>query len=198
LPFSERIGPTFSRVARKRRRATRVNSHEGADMTGKFVRSSSALLLFTLVLQSPALASPSDYVPERPGIGASTTTGTTIGVAWGAPSWLAIAEGYKGTNPTRKNSLWCADFMNLVLAQSGAKTSKSSMARSFASYGTRLSGPQIGAIAVLSRGKRGGHVGIVKGIDARGNPIIISGNHGRRVGEGTYSRNRVIAYVWPS
>ena len=88
--------------------------------------------------------------------------------------------------------------MNLVLAQSGMKSSKSSMARSFANYGTRLSGPQIGAIAVFARGKRGGHVGIVKGIDARGNPIIISGNHGRRVGEGTYPRNRVIAYVWPN
>lgn len=162
-------------------------------MIGKFVRSSSALLLFALVLQSPALAYPGDENPERPGLGAATLAGT-----FGAPSWLAIAEGYKGTNPTRKNSLWCADFMNLVLAQSGAKTSNSSMARSFASYGTRLSGPQIGAIAVLSRGKRGGHVGIVKGIDARGNPIIISGNHGRRVGEGTYPRNRVIAYVWPN
>ena len=162
-------------------------------MIGKFVRVSSVVLLSAFTLQSPALASPSDYVPERSSVGASTIGGT-----FGAPSWLAIAEGYKGTNPTRKNSLWCADFMNLVLSQSGMKSSNSSMARSFASYGRRLSGPQVGAIAVLSRGKRGGHVGIVKGIDARGNPIIISGNHGRRVGEGTYPRNRVIAYVWPS
>jgi uncharacterized protein (TIGR02594 family) len=162
-------------------------------MIGKFVRVSSVLLLSTLALQAPALASPSDFAPERTGIGVST-----IGATFGAPSWLAIAEGYKGTNPTRKNSLWCADFLNLVLGQSGMKSSNSSMARSFANYGRRLSGPQVGAIAVLSRGKRGGHVGIVKGIDARGNPIIISGNHGRRVGEGTYSRNRVIAFVGPS
>ena len=162
-------------------------------MIGKFVHVSAALLLSILTLQTPALAYPGDTNPERLGIGASA-----IGATWRAPSWLAIAEGYKGTNPTRKNSLWCADFMNLVLAQSGAQTSKSSLARSFASYGTRLSGPQVGAIAVLSRGKRGGHVGIVKGIDARGNPIIISGNHGKRVGEGTYPRNRVIAYVWPN
>ncbi len=167
-------------------------------MIGKLVRASSALLFFVFSFQSPVLATPGEHVPERPGIGASAIGAATIGVPWGAPSWLAIAEGYKGTNPTRKNSLWCADFMNLVLAQSGKKTSNSSMARSFANYGTRLSGPQVGAIAVLSRGKRGGHVGIVKGIDARGNPIIISGNHGRRVGEGTYPRNRVIAYVWPS
>jgi len=167
-------------------------------MIGKFVRVSSILLLSALALQSPALASPSDFVPERTDLGTSTVGATTIGVAWGSPSWLAIAEGYKGTNPTRKSSLWCADFMNLVLSQSGMKSSNSSLARSFTSYGRRLSGPQIGAIAVLSRGKRGGHVGIVKGIDARGNPIIISGNHGRRVGEGTYPRHRVIAYVWPS
>ena len=167
-------------------------------MIGKFVRVTSILLLSAFTLQTPALAYPGDFNPERPGIGASAIGGTTIGAAWGAPSWLAIAEGYKGTNPTRKNSLWCADFMNLVLSQSGMKSSNSSMARSFANYGRRLSGPQVGAIAVLSRGKRGGHVGIVKGIDARGNPIIISGNHGRRVGEGTYPRNRVIAYVWPS
>ena len=167
-------------------------------MIGKFVRVSSILLLLAFALQSPALASPSDFVPEHSGIGASTIGATTIGAAWGAPSWLVIAEGYKGTNPTRKNSLWCADFMNLVLSQSGMKSSNSSMARSFADYGRRLSGPQIGAIAVLSRGKHGGHVGIVKGIDARGNPIIISGNHNRRVGEGTYPRNSVIAYVWPS
>ena len=40
----------------------------------------------------------------------------------------------------------------------------------------------------MSRGRRGGHVGVVSGIDASGNPIIISGNHGRRVAEAVYSR----------
>jgi uncharacterized protein (TIGR02594 family) len=72
------------------------------------------------------------------------------------------------------------------------------MASSFASYGRRISGPQVGAIAVLSRGKRGGHVGVVSGIDSNGNPIIISGNHNRRVAEATYSRSRVYAYVMPN
>ena len=49
----------------------------------------------------------------------------------------------------------------------------------------------------MSRGRRGGHVGVVSGIDANGNPIIISGNHGHRVGEGVYSRGRIYAYVMP-
>ena len=87
--------------------------------------------------------------------------------------------------------------MNLVLQRSGHRQSGSNTARSFASYGTRLSGPQVGAIAVMSRGKRGGHVGVVSGIDPSGNPIIISGNHNRRVAESVYPRGRIFAYVMP-
>lgn len=118
--------------------------------------------------------------------------------AGGGAPWIAVAQRYKGTNPTGRKSLWCADFLNLVLKRSGMKGTSSSMARSFASYGQRLSGPKVGAIAVLARGKTGGHVGIVTGVDGGGNPILISGNHNNRVAEATYPRSRVIAYVWPT
>lgn len=112
---------------------------------------------------------------------------------------VAEARRYIGSgNPTGRASLWCARFMNMVLERSGHKGTGSDMARSFAGYGQRISGPQVGAIAVMSRGRRGGHVGIVSGIDANGNPIVISGNHGHRVAEATYSRGRVYAYVMPS
>ena len=37
----------------------------------------------------------------------------------------------------------------------------------------------------------------IEGAAASGNPIIISGNHGRRVAEAKYSRHRVYAYVMP-
>ena len=113
------------------------------------------------------------------------------------PRWISVAQQYKGTNPTGRKSLWCADFLNLVLTRSGMQGTSSSMAKSFASYGQRLPGPKVGAIAVISRGKTAGHVGIVTGIDAGGNPILISGNHNNTVAEATYSRGRVIAYVWP-
>ena len=115
----------------------------------------------------------------------------------GGSSLVAEARRYLGGNPTGRSSLWCAAFMNLVLERSGRKGTGSNMASSFASYGTRISGPQVGAIAVMSRGRRGGHVGIVSGIDSNGNPIIISGNHGRRVAKSTYSRGRIYAYVMP-
>ncbi len=108
------------------------------------------------------------------------------------------ARAWIGTNPTDRNSLWCARFMNFVLERSGYQGTGSDAAKSFASYGQRVSGPRVGAIAVMTRGKNGGHVGIVSGIDASGNPIIISGNsNGRRVYEGVYPRGRIYAYVMP-
>ena len=87
--------------------------------------------------------------------------------------------------------------MNLVLQRSGYHGTGSDMARSFASYGQRVSGPQVGAIAVMGR-RGGGHVGIISGIDAQGNPIMISGNNGNRVREAPISSSRIYAYVMPT
>lgn len=113
---------------------------------------------------------------------------------------VAEARKYIGTNPTDMQRRWCARFMNLVLARLGYNGTGSDAARSFASYGQKISQPKVGAIAVLSRGRNQnlGHVGVISGFDNRGNPIIISGNHGRRVAESVYPRSRVIAYVLPT
>jgi uncharacterized protein (TIGR02594 family) len=115
----------------------------------------------------------------------------------GSPALVAEARRWIGTNPTGMARLWCARFINFVLARVGHRGTGSDLAMSFRTYGRRITEPQVGAIAVLSR-RGGGHVGVVSGFDARGNPIIISGNHGRRVGEGRYQRARVVAYVTPS
>lgn len=107
------------------------------------------------------------------------------------------ARRWIGTNPTDRSSLWCARFMNFVLERTGHRGTGSDAARSFASYGHRVPGPQVGAIAVLTRGPNGGHVGVVAGIDPSGNPILISGNHNKRVAQAVYPRGRIIAYVMP-
>jgi uncharacterized protein (TIGR02594 family) len=121
-----------------------------------------------------------------------------VGIAAPAGSSLiSEARRWLGTNPTGRASQWCATFMNFVLERTGRRGTGSDMARSFASYGQRVSGPQIGAIAVLTRGKNGGHVGVVTGIDESGNPILISGNHNRTVAEAPYPRSRIYAYVMP-
>ena len=70
------------------------------------------------------------------------------------------------------------------------------LASGYAHYGTRVSGPQVGAIAVMGR-HGGGHVGVVSGIDGNGNPIIVSGNHNHTVAELVYPRGRITAYVLP-
>ena len=126
--------------------------------------------------------------------GNSYATSSSFG---GGSGLVSEARQYLGGNPTGRGSLWCARFMNMVLEKTGHKGTGSDMASSFAQYGTRVSGPEVGAIAVMSR-RGGGHVGIITGIDAQGNPIMISGNNGNRVKEAPISRGRIYAYVMPN
>jgi len=107
---------------------------------------------------------------------------------------VAEARRWIGTNPTTRATLWCARFMNFVLGRVGLPGTESDAAKSFASYGKQLEGPEIGAIAVMNR-KGGGHVGVVSGFDKDGDPIIISGNYSRRVAEAVYARSRIVTYV---
>jgi uncharacterized protein (TIGR02594 family) len=128
----------------------------------------------------------------------STASGAmAMSSGFGSSNVVAEARRYLGGNPTGRASLWCARFMNMVLQHSGYRGTGSDLARSFASYGQRVSGPQVGAIAVMGR-RGGGHVGIVSGIDAGGNPILVSGNNGNRVREAPISRGRIYAYVMPT
>jgi uncharacterized protein (TIGR02594 family) len=123
--------------------------------------------------------------------------GTAMSGGAGSSNLISEARRYLGGNPTSRASLWCARFMNMVLERTGHHGTGSDMASSFASYGQRVSGPQVGAIAVMGR-RGGGHVGIITGIDAQGNPIMISGNNGNRVREAPVSRGRIYAYVVPN
>ncbi len=124
------------------------------------------------------------------------TSSGTAPTSGSSSSLVMEARHYLGGNPTGRGSLWCARFMNMVLQRTGHRGTGSDMASSFASYGHRISGPQVGAIAVMGR-HGGGHVGIITGIDARGNPIMISGNNGNRVREAPISRGSIYAYVMP-
>jgi uncharacterized protein (TIGR02594 family) len=133
------------------------------------------------------------YDPNANSGGMATSSGFG-----GGSGLVSEARRYIGGNPTGRGSLWCARFMNMVLQHTGHQGTGSDMANSFAHYGTRVSGPQVGAIAVMSRGRRGGHVGIITGVDAQGNPIMISGNNGNRVREAPISRGRIYAYVMPN
>jgi uncharacterized protein (TIGR02594 family) len=129
---------------------------------------------------------------------ANPGTANSGGGFGGGSGLVSEARRYIGGNPTGRGSRGCARVMNMVLQHTGHQGTGSDMASSFARYGTRVSGPQVGAIAVMSRGRRGGHVGIITGVDAQGNPIMISGNNGNRVREAPVSRGRIYAYVMPN
>ncbi len=105
---------------------------------------------------------------------------------------LAKARHYLGTNPTGWRNLWCAKFIAMLAPDLAKRVDNPNWARDWAVLPKAK--PKPGVIVVLKRGN-GGHIGILARFDRRGNPVIISGNHGHRVAEGVYSKSRVIAYV---
>jgi uncharacterized protein (TIGR02594 family) len=119
----------------------------------------------------------------------------------GAAAVLLEALRWRGSTAKQlglPSSLWCADFMNYVLRQAGGKGTQSRSSRSFLQFGKKLDGPRVGAIAIFYRGgPNTGHVGVVRGTDGDGNPIVVSGNHGHKVMESVYPKSKVIAYVMP-
>jgi uncharacterized protein (TIGR02594 family) len=119
----------------------------------------------------------------------------------GAAGLLLEALRWRGSTARQlglPTQLWCADFMNFVLSKAGGKGTQSRAARSFLQFGKKLDGPRVGAIAIMYRkGPNNGHVGVVRGTDGQGNPIVVSGNHGLTVREATYPKEKVMAYVMP-
>jgi uncharacterized protein (TIGR02594 family) len=116
-----------------------------------------------------------------------------IGLAGASP--IDTARRFLGGNPTGWGSVWCGRFMAMIFPQAAARLHNPAWARDW----ERLPHvpPQVGAVAVLHRGG-GGHVGLVTGFDARGNPVLIAGNAGgNRVREYAVAARRVVAYVDP-
>jgi uncharacterized protein (TIGR02594 family) len=114
----------------------------------------------------------------------------------GYPALVYEARRWLGAGAVfGRATLWCGRFMSTIVRATGGRVPRDAdMARSWANL-PRVGG-EVGAVAVLNR-PGGGHVGVVTGFDRRGNPIIISGNHGRRVAEAVYPAARVYAYVRP-
>ena len=140
-------------------------------------------------------------VSEQPkSIGKRKYVDDTNYTGLGSPEALLEALRHMGANAKTlglPSSLWCADFMNMVLRKTGIEATGSRAARSYLKYGKKIDEPRVGAIAIFTRGQNGGHIGIVRGTDGKGNPIIVSGNHNNKVAEALYPKERVLAYVVP-
>ena len=133
---------------------------------------------------------------DSPGIGGLTGAMRDVQMSAGASPWLMHALNDVGTNPTGWKRLWCAKSLNMWLEQSGKRGCGGNTAVSCLQAGRKLSGPQVGAIAVMKH-----HVGIVKEVHGA-HVTLVSGNNAgrsgnRKVGVSKYAKGRVMAYVWP-
>lgn len=138
--------------------------------------------------------------------------------------WISIARSYLGLtegpgaldNPAvlklyalaghpevkHDDTAWCAAFVGAVLKQAGFHASGSLMAKSYTTWGRRLSGPIYGCIGVKDRrgapkGSPLGHVFFVLGANQY-EIIGIGGNQNDRVSIAAYPRHEFCAYRWPS
>lgn len=92
---------------------------------------------------------------------------------------------------------WCGVFVAACMDTVGHILPKNWMrARAWADWGIRLSAPVLGCIVVFER-QGGGHVGFVVGRTVRGDLVVLGGNQGNKVSISPFSRDRVLAYVWP-
>jgi len=113
----------------------------------------------------------------------------------GSSNVVAEAQRYIGGNPTgRREACGARASMNMVLQHSGLSRHRLGPG-AFSSRATASACPdrRSAPIAVMGRRGGGGHVGVVSGIDAGGNPIVVSGNNGNRVREAPISRGRIYA-----
>lgn len=94
---------------------------------------------------------------------------------------------------------WCASFVGWCLIKAGYTSTKSALARSYATWGSPLSAPQFGAVVVFRRGNNPtfGHVGFVQKFDA--NYIYcLGGNQSDSVKISRFPRSSVLAFRWPA
>lgn len=136
------------------------------------------------------------------------------------PFWLTQARKYIGQreqagaahNPrilrwwtlmrapfTDDETPWCSAFCSGVLEESGIRSSRSAMARSYLNWGVKLTSPAVGAIVVFERGPKSGHVAFVVGRDAKGTSIMcLGGNQSDMVKISPFPLWRVLGYRWPA
>ena len=140
-----------------------------------------AIALFALFIVTPAIAGP------MPKYNADGTLMTSAEPA---------LTGKHGVRSRRcPYDLGCGCNLATYFHITGKRWRELWVARAWAMVGTAASKGCVGCVAVLTRGRRGGHVGVVKEYDASGNPVIYSYANGR-LGWTTaaYSKHRVIAY----
>ena len=104
----------------------------------------------------------------------------------GGSQLIRLAMEHLGDNPTGWRHSWCGRFLAMTLEEAGHRGG-GNLAAGYADYGLPAKA-QLGAIAVMPH-----HVGIVTAVGPD-YVVLLSGNHGHKVGVGRYAKNKIIAY----
>lgn len=92
---------------------------------------------------------------------------------------------------------WCGVFLGFIFKCLNYPIPFLYMrAKSWLNWGISIEHPVLGAVGILER-KGGGHVFIVLGITAQGNPVGIGGNQNNKVSVATFDKSRVLGYRLP-
>jgi len=117
-------------------------------------------------------------------------------VDFGSPLYPPeTARSFLAKGGDSKPRAWCGWWMRHYL---GVKNPAGNLARWWAGYGAKASGPAVGTIVVWARGRRSGHVGIITGQAGNGQWVVKSGNDGNAVRERVRSMSGAIAFRWPA
>ncbi len=115
------------------------------------------------------------------------------------PRIVAYYRDVGHPNITDDAVAWCAAYLGAALERAGIVSTRSLLARSYTDFGTALSEPAYGAIAVFPRGDDPGqgHVGFVAGWTDT-HLYLLSGNQGDAVTVSGFPRDRLVALRWPA
>lgn len=120
--------------------------------------------------------------------------------AWIKSMWLGLKGGawiWKAYGEDDSKLPWCGAFVAYCLAKSGMTYPGSyASAKAWASWGTAIARPMVGAVAVFQR-KGGGHVGFVVGVRESGNLVILGGNQDDGVSQADFPKSDLVALRWP-
>lgn len=114
------------------------------------------------------------------------------------PRIVALFRDAHHPEVTRDEVAWCAAYVGACLERASIASTRSLLARSYLAWGTVLSEPRIGAVAIFSRGSdpSQGHVGFWLG-ETEDSVVLLGGNQGNAVSVARYTKSRLLALRWP-
>lgn len=99
----------------------------------------------------------------------------------------------------KPSTSWCASFVSSALSETGYKSPRTAWARTFLTYGKKLSDPTLGCIMVFERNDPGGdsHVTFWTGKETEDSYHCLGGNQANSVCVRAYPKKDFLGAAWP-